>query len=354
MSREVLLTLLGTLLVINVGVLISIGLLGRRGRASRAEPAKAAAGRTTDATSAGVGATRGVAVSPAEAGVSISEVGAVTREAEAPTPDVEAPTPDVEAAVASVGRVPRLVRAEPVLAAAPVEARLEAPIGVAVIEAEHESETLAGNGHFEHGLDALEPADDRPSRLDNEPAPIQHATVATNRNDAPSTSAGSRRRRSRRFVLPPLEEDSDRSARAIEAFLGEASVAPPLAHPERLQRRRHRARRAPGSKASRTSLIVDLVGYRELTVAAGEGQAARLAGALAEALWRSARIGDEVRELAPGRIQLVLDCDQVGAEAFARRARSSVGPWLAATPVPVSMEIGALAAVPPEGGSAAG
>jgi hypothetical protein len=347
MSREVLLTLLGTLLVINVGVLISIGLLGRRGRASRAEPAKAAAGRTADTAGAGVAATRGVAVSAAEVEASAAEVGASM-------PDIVAATPDVEAAVASVGHPSRLVGAEPVLAATPAEARLEAPIGVAVIEPEHQDDPLAGNGHFDHGLDALEPADDGLSRLDNEPAPIQRAMVAINRSGAPSTSAGGRRRRSRRFVLPPLEEDGDRSARAIEAFLGEASVAPPLAHPERLQRRRHRARRAPGSKASRTSLIVDLVGYRELTVAAGEGQAARLAGALAEALWRSARIGDEVRELAPGRIQLVLECDQDGAEAFARRARSSVGPWLAATPVPLSMEIGALTTVPPEGGSATG
>jgi hypothetical protein len=97
-------------------------------------------------------------------------------------------------------------------------------------------------------------------------------------------------------------------------------------------------------KSSRTSLVLDLVGYHGLAAAAGESQAARLAGALAEALWRSARIGDEVRELAPGRIHLVLDCDAAGAEAFAERARASVAPWLAASAVPLRLEVAPLAA----------
>jgi hypothetical protein len=320
MSREVLLTLLGTLLVVNVGVLISIGFLSRRARAR---------------------------------GTQAAHIDPVPR-AEAVVKAFEASTPDARAAVTSVEHAERHVRAEPVvdsppvlsaraLASAPVvpalpaESRVVSPIGVAVIDREPE-EAVAGNGHVDHG-DALEAVEHHPNAIGAESATIQRVAVSQSRNGAPSTKPGGKGRRSRRFVLPPLQEDDGRSARAIEAFLGEASISPPVAHPERTHRRRHRARRAHGTKTARTSLVVDLVGYEQLAAAAGDAQAARLAGALAETLWRSARIGDEVRELAPGQIQLMLDCDAAGADAFAKRAAATVAPWLGAMPAPVQARI---------------
>jgi hypothetical protein len=342
MSREVLLTLLGTLLVINVGVLISIGLLGRRGRVRRtghdgpAAVNEAAAPVTT--TVPAMKATPATGEAPATTGAS--------GEFDRGLPALESPiTP---------GQRPRVVTAAAVVSALPVTAaqaevaRAEAgaesaAVAVAVAEPDSRREPGKGpessepgigeNGHVAHELDAISIVDGTLTKR------VEPATVAIARNGSPPRTADGKPRRSRRFVLPPLEEDSDRSARAIEAFLGEASAAPPLVHPERLHRRRHRARRTAGMKANRTSLIVDLVGYGELAVVAGETQAVRLAGALAEALWRSARVGDEVRELAPGRIQLVLDCDAAGADAFAERARASVAPWLSVMPVPVYVRI---------------
>jgi hypothetical protein len=363
MSREVLLTLLGTLLVLNVGVLISIGLLSRRARGRRAEPVSTGAARQAETPIVSIAVTvpaigSGLLETPAEApalklGASEApapHVEAPARDVEASMPDVEASMPDVEAAVASVGNARRRVLAEPVVSVARVtsaveaEVRGESGIGVGVIDAPPQETLVAGNGHVRHGVDPVLPVDpvdpvDHPTYAGAEAEAIESTTARMRRKGVPSTSAGGKRRRSRRFVLPPLEEDGDRSARAIEAFLGEASISPPVAHPERSHRRRHRARRAHGAKTTRTSLVVDLVGYDQLAATAGADQAARLAGAVAEALWRSARIGDEVRELAPGQIQLVLDCDAAGADAFAARASATVAPWLGAMPVAVQARI---------------
>jgi hypothetical protein len=336
MSREVLLTLLGTLLVINVGVLISIGLLSRRSRAPRTEAAAAVAPQAVTALH--------------EAAEALDQTGAPSAVADVTAHD--APVDSVASGVTAtpVVSMPSLTQSPPPIPDdtsvdyAPAD-RESSAVAVAVSDRELEAEPgrdpgldatkFAENGHIAVGADEIGMPDGTFTKS------LEPISAAMARNGAPLIANG-KRRRSRRFVLPPLEEDGDRSARAIEAFLGEASNSAPLAHPERLHRRRHRARRAPEAKATRTPLVVDLVGYRELAVAAGESQAARLAGALAEALWRSARIGDEVRELAPGRIQLVLDCDSVGAHAFAERARSAVAPWLAASAVPLGIEITTL------------
>ena len=341
MSREVLLTLLGTLLVVNVGVLISIGLFSRRGRARQTTAAELPA--RVD-TSASLDASAGPEVGMA------SE--AFSRAADLPPSrkDPEAAVPDAEAAVVSMGHPPPPGRAESGVFAAPVASpeagglavRAQAPdvssVGVAVIAPALEEDVIANNGHVEHDVDALNTAL-RSNEVGAQPGSIEKAAVEMSRNDATSTTAGGKRRRSRRFVLPPLEEDGDRSARAIESFLGDASTSPPVAYPERSHRRRHRARRAHGTKTTRTSLVVELVGYEELAAQAGAGQAARLVGAVVEALWRNARIGDEVRELAPGQIQLVLDCDPAGADAFAERAAATVAPWLRAMPAAVQVRI---------------
>ena len=332
MSREVLLTLLGTLLVVNIGVLISIGVLSRRRRVSPApdNPSVAVAEEATAASAA-------------------------TTRLPNPAPLALASDRDIEAAASSVtpgshvsiGTAPRLLVAKPVVSAvasslpasvghAVVIEDPPARVGLAIVEADPEEPSVAKNGNVSHDVSPLaRAADVRAGSTNGGPRSSARAAAGA---QAP-TSANGKRRRSRRFVLPPLEDDNDRSARAIEAFLGEASATQPLAHPERLHRRRHRARRAPGARATRTSLIVELVGYEELAATAGHPQATRLAGALAEALWRSARIGDEVRELTPGRIQLVLDCDPAGADAFAERASAIVKPWLSAMPVQVEARI---------------
>jgi hypothetical protein len=339
MSREVLLTLLGTLLVVNVGVLISIAFLRRRGRAGAPSEAVSVApsGRVNPSGPESARPIEG----PAEASLaSVPEPGLATAAEpiiSAAEPIFSAPEESLAAhspAAVAVADAPSVAYA-PSVSLAPSFADEVADTGQ-----DGEETLVAENGHLEPDLDLTSPTGATPVAMDA-------TAVPPSRNGSP-TAAGGKRRRSRRFVLPPLEEDGDRSARAIEAFLGEALVSPPLAHPERLHRRRHRARRAPGARASRTSLIVELVGYQELAVAAGEKQAVRLAGALAEALWRSARIGDEVRELEPGRIQLVLDCDAPGADAFAERARASVAPWLAASTVPLGINVTTAAALPGE------
>jgi hypothetical protein len=331
MSREVLVPLLGTLLVMNVGVLISVGLLSRRGRARQ-----------------------GVATTARDVGQPYRDAMAMAA--------VAVPlgaTPVRHVAPLEIG--PR--EASPALSAAPAVE----PVAVATMAGDREDEVVAGNGHLEHQSAALAtvadaampipevvtagraamPAGDSLPLVDGVPS----AAISTNGN-FPVAPEG-KRRRSRRFVLPPLEEDSDRSARAIEAFLGEDAGSPRTPQPERLHRRRHRARRAPGSKASRMSLVIELVGYASLSQVSGEGAAARLASALAETLWRSARIGDEVRELAPGKIQIVLDCDAVGAEAFAERARALVAPWLSASALPLGLEVSSVLSAPPSGAGAA-
>jgi hypothetical protein len=332
MSREVLLTLLGTLLVVNVGVLVTIGLLSRRGRARRMlSEVSAPAARVQVSAPAPETSRRSEAVSLVEE--ARTPVGS-----DADAGRVERTTPVASAASTVVSPASTVVSPASTVASAastPAEGFPGRPQSVAVAVADHERKgcPIGGNGHV---VDAL----NEPVETGTTSTPVvEPAARSMDRNRVTTTAGGGKRRRSRRFVLPPLEEDGDRSARAIEAFLGEALPSPPLAHPERLQRRRHRARRAPGSKAIRTSLVVDLVGYQQLAVAAGERQASRLAGALTETLWRSARVGDEVRELAPGRILLVLDCDATGADAFAERARASVGPWLAASSVPLRIEI---------------
>ncbi len=115
--------------------------------------------------------------------------------------------------------------------------------------------------------------------------------------------------------MPDLEEDYDRAARSIAAFLGEP-VAP--AGGPRPHRRRHRARRPAGSTA-RTDLILAI---------AGESLPGRAPHAVAAALRETVRESDEVVEVPGGRLRVTLDADPVGSEAFVARARGVVQPWL--------------------------
>jgi hypothetical protein len=155
-----------------------------------------------------------------------------------------------------------------------------------------------------------------------------------------SSDAGPRKTRGRRFVLPPLDEDQDRSAAAIEAFLG-GPPPPPGATAERPQRRRHRVRRAAGTPVPRTTMLVWLQGFGDLDRAVGTSRANHVSNAFNDALRRSARATDEIREAGAGRVRLIIDADDAGASAYVERARASVQPWLELLSVPLRVESGA-------------
>jgi hypothetical protein len=159
------------------------------------------------------------------------------------------------------------------------------------------------------------------------------------RSPETSAPAKSRRTRGRRFVLPPLDEDQGRSAAAIEAFLG--GEPPPGAAAGRPQRRRHRARRPTGSPMPRTTMLVWLQGFGELDRVVGTSRAGHVSNAFFDSLRRLARTTDEVREVGTGRVRIVIDADDAGANAYVERARASVQPWLELLTVPLRVETGA-------------
>jgi hypothetical protein len=139
--------------------------------------------------------------------------------------------------------------------------------------------------------------------------------------EGPSERGEARKRstgRQRRFVLPDRAESHARTERAIAAFLGEP-VAP---DPEsRTGRRRHRARRPAGAPAPRTDLVLSL---------AGPTPDPRIVHALSAAMRGAVRTSDQVVELPGGRLRVTLEADATGGEAFVRRARGVVRPWLSA------------------------
>ena len=294
MSREVLLTLLAVLLSVNFGVLFWVGIVTiRRPAAQRTRSSEEPwPDRTTTWAPRGHGALPRSGVPEEARGGSLAAVRETRPLVAAPSNPTNGASPEPDPAVAS-----------------------------------------------SHGV-AADPAS-TPNRSNG--AAVQPASGSSN---APSgsglaTSRGrSRRARPRRFVLPPLEEDDARSERAIEAFLGHAA---PTAAPsvDRPHRRPHRRHRPAGSRATRSTLVVGLNGFGDLERTVGAAAATRVAAAFAEALWRTARVGDEVQELDGGRVRLNLDCDRVGAEIFAERAASSVQPWLKALSVPLSIVVSA-------------
>jgi hypothetical protein len=178
-----------------------------------------------------------------------------------------------------------------------------------------------GNGHANENRDGN----------GNANADLRHGTAAK--------AASKRTPRGRRFVLPPLDEDQARSARAIEAFLDGPPPAADTA-PERPARRRHRVRRAAGTPVPRTTMIVWLQGYSDLDRAVGSTRAATVSSAFVDALRRAARATDEVREMGSGRCRIVVDTDDAGATAFVERARRGVQPWLELLAVPLKVESG--------------
>jgi hypothetical protein len=177
------------------------------------------------------------------------------------------------------------------------------------------------------------------SAADDEPRVPAAVPLVAAEVTSPS-DAGPRKTRGRRFVLPPLDEDQDRSAAAIEAFLG-GPPPPAGATAERPQRRRHRARRPAGTPMPRTTMLVWLQGFGDLDRAVGTSRANHVSNAFNDALRRSARATDEIREAGAGRVRLIIDADDAGATAYVERARASVQPWLELLSVPLRVESGA-------------
>lgn len=169
---------------------------------------------------------------------------------------------------------------------------------------------------------APEPAPESPARNEvptlarPDPVPsIPEPAARTATRTAAPTATRTAARRPRRFTMPDLDEDHDRAARSIAAFLGE-----PVAHSagERVPGRRHRARR-PSGTTHRTDVIL---------VLSGETRGVRLGHAVAVALRDTIRESDEVIELPGNRVRVTLDVDETGRDAFVARARSVVRPWL--------------------------
>ena len=73
--------------------------------------------------------------------------------------------------------------------------------------------------------------------------------------------------------------------------------------------------------------LIDVVSMVSL---AGADPDPRLVHALSAAMRSTVRTSDEVVELSRGRLRISLEADVPGGEAFVRRARSVVKPWLAA------------------------
>jgi hypothetical protein len=141
-------------------------------------------------------------------------------------------------------------------------------------------------------------------------------------------------RRPRRFTMPDLEEDSERSARSIAAFLGEPPAPSAGTQPHR---RRHRTRR-PAGAAVKTDVVL---------VLQGEPLPARAPRAVAAALRGAVRESDEVVELDGGRLRVSLDADPAGSEVVIARARSVVRPWLELLGPTVDLRIDRETSQPP-------
>jgi hypothetical protein len=131
----------------------------------------------------------------------------------------------------------------------------------------------------------------------------------------------------RRFVMPDDRGSHVRTERATAAFLREP-VVPDAEH--RSGRRRHRARRPAGKPVPRTDFVISL---------AGPAPDPRIVHGLSGALRGAVRTSDKVIELPNGRLRITLETDIQGGEAFVRRARGVVRPWLTALDPDVELRV---------------
>lgn len=203
----------------------------------------------------------------------------------------------------------RAQRAAPVDPGAPVASEAVDPLRM----------LIAGVRDDPDWVDTLRPPEPDPALLDaDEPARLAAGPHTADPADLDGSDVvdGPGARRVRRFQMPHRDESSDRSERAIAAFLG-SPIAPP---PElRQPRRRNRARRPAGTPVEHTNLILTL-GERPPDH--------RIVRAVSTALRTTLRETDELVELPGGRLRITLEADSRGGEAFLRRARTVVRPWL--------------------------
>jgi hypothetical protein len=134
-------------------------------------------------------------------------------------------------------------------------------------------------------------------------------------------------RRSRRFVMPSLEEDHERATRAIGAVLGDTG------HRTRRRSRRHRG---PGP-LEHTAVDARIRGMDELRRTAGPDIAGRMALALAASVGSAIRSSDRLIDFGDGRLRVIVQADPEGAGAASDRIRAMTGPWLATAAVPIEL-----------------
>lgn len=334
MSRDVLLACLALALLLNLALLGVVTLRPRRGRAATDDRARAPAGRS---------ASPGEPPRRAPASRTLARPSATSHPGArffVPAPGNGSGHSAMRVPASSADRADRTGRPRPAIAPGiAVDARAMA----AMLVTPRPGHAPTAPSIAPLARMSMVPPPPRAAPVEqvaqvSPPEPAADAPVEA-RPEPPSASQKSKRTRGRRFVLPPLDEDQDRSAAAIEAFLGGAP--PPGATAERPQRRRHRARRATGSPVPRTTMLVWLQGFGELDRVVGTSRASHVSNAFFDALRRLARTTDEVREVGTGRVRVVIDADDAGASAYVERARASVQPWLELLTVPLRVETAA-------------
>jgi hypothetical protein len=165
------------------------------------------------------------------------------------------------------------------------------------------------------------------------PAPKRRRTTKA-AGAAPTTRSGSAepRRARRRFSLPPLDDDHDKTNRSIESFLG--GVVAPASGPNTKEAAPASTPPARGVSGPTTVALIAVVGPpegRSAGAAGGRtptGTTATLA--MVERTLRGAARGSDVVTLGHrGRFQIVLPgTGELAARAYLRRIRAAIEPGL--------------------------
>jgi hypothetical protein len=239
----------------------------------------------------------------------------------------------------------------------PIPVVLAAPRGTAVAapDAAVEPEEPA-----EPGRSVGPDPEARPTELATDPAPDAQATIVVEERDheraaepatppppkrrratkaagaAPATRSGSGepRRARRRFSLPPLDDDHEKTNRSIESFLG--GVVTPASGPSIPEAAPTSTPPARSVSGPTTVALIAVVGPpdgRSAGAARGRtptGTAATLA--MVERTLRGAARGSDVVTLGRrGRFQIVLPATgELAARAYLRRIRAAIEPGLEA------------------------
>lgn len=167
------------------------------------------------------------------------------------------------------------------------------------------------------------------------PAPKRRrATKAAAEAPATRSRTGEPRRARRRFSLPPLDDDHEKTNRSIESFLG--GIDTPASGPSAPEAATTSAPPARGVSGPTTVALIAVVGPADSGLAgtARGRTSAGTAGTLAmvERTIRGAARGTDVVTLGRrGRFQIVLPATgELAARAYLRRIRAAIGPGLEA------------------------